>query len=163
MFRNPRDWNEVSHLYDEEHNQAQCGYCQEGETTMEIERGDLVRFSTGREATGEELEKYTAGRTLVNLARQHMARKGGTFSEALHAVSKICPGEVKAYLLTDGFLLPRGVGKKMAPIQFNAADGWSESGVRDFLQSQGFVGGTLTSIAGGWVYTSDPGLSAFPR
>ena len=78
---------------------CECQLCSE-ETIMNerIGSADVVRFSTGREATGQELIKHSAGNTLAALARQHMARKGGTFSEALIAVSKICPGETKAYL-----------------------------------------------------------------
>ena len=101
MIRSPRDLNELCHWYEcEDHNQAQCGYCQEGEIAMNDQMGreDVIRFSLGREVTGQELIKHSAGRTLTALAKQHAARKNCSFQEALHAVSKICPGEVKSYL-----------------------------------------------------------------
>ena len=135
----------------------------EGEImSEEIGKEDVVRFSLGREVSGQELIKHAAGHTLTELAKQHMKRHEGkvTFSEALHIVSRICPGETKAYLnlkrmamTDDSFLVPRGIGKKMSQIVFLAADGWTEAGVRDWVKQQGLTGGELARNAGGWSYT----------
>ena len=168
MIRSPRDFNEMSHLYGEDHEEHQCGYCAEGETTMSEQIGfdDVVRFSTGREATGRELSKHAAGQTLTNLALQHQARKGGTFSQALIEMLKICPGEFREYLqyqLPDASRpMPRGV-KKVTEIVFRASEGWTQAGVADWLEEQGMSGGTLTSTNEGWTYVPEPYVSAFPR
>ena len=123
-------------------------------------------YLSGREATGDELSKHQAGETLVNLARAHMKRKGGTFSEALRAIAPIVPGELKDYLgyqLPDSTrLLPRGV-KKVTEMEFMKSMGWTEEGVEDWLKTQGFMGGTLIAIRGGWSYSPDPSQNAFPR
>ncbi len=130
------------------------------------EYNDVVRFSTGREATYDELSKHHAGQTITALARQHMQRKGGTFSEALRAIAPICPGEFKEYLQyqlpDDSFLIPRGV-KKVTEIVFRASEGWTEAGVNDWLKEQGFRGGDLIRVEGGWSYSPDPGQNSFPR
>ena len=129
-----------------------------------LEHDELIRFSTGREASWDDLYKYEAGRTLTALARQHMDRKGGSFSDALHAVATICPGEIKAYLnlklprgTDDSFRLPRGVGKKVSKIVFRALEGWTEEGVKDWLKQQVLTGGELARNEGGWSYTPRPG------
>ncbi len=99
MIRSPRNLNELCHWYEcEDHQQHQCGYCAEGENTMEIERDDVVRFSTGREATGEQLSRRAAGERLVAFAQRHMSKRGGTMAEALQVAYRLNPEWVRAYL-----------------------------------------------------------------
>ncbi len=100
MIRGPRDLTELCHIYEcEDHEEHQCGYCAEGETTMEsIERDDVVRFSTGREATGEELSRRAAGERLVAFAQRHVAKRGGTMDEALKVAYRLNPEWVRTYL-----------------------------------------------------------------
>ncbi len=141
-----------------------------------IEREDVVRFgssneahaqhyASGRSATGEELMKHRAGETLTNLARQHAERHKCGFSDALKAVSKICPGEMKDYLgyaITDSSrLLPRGTGR---PTEIFFQSGmWSFEGVMSWLRQQGFHGGKVISTSEGFTWVPDPYLDAFPR
>ncbi len=176
----PKDLSEIESLYHD--CGCQCATCATEETMSDkICNEDTIRFSLGREVTGEELSKHAAGETLTALAKQHMQRHSGiSFSDALHAVATICPGEIKTYLrlqptdisltplpgTTDQLapgVLPRGAGKEMTPIWFREAHGWTEQGARDWLKEQGFTGGDLERNVGGWVYTSDPGPSEFPR
>ena len=131
---------------------------------------EVVRFTTGREATGGELSQNAAGRTLTALARQHMTRKGGTFSEALHAVAKICPGEFRAYLdlklpkgTSGSYNHPTGGGKEFSDFWFRERAGWTASGVRDWIKQQGYTGGELARNEGGWSYTPQPDAQEFPR
>ncbi len=127
---------------------------------------EIVRFTLGREVTGQELDKYTAGATLTKLARQHAARKNISFQDALHEIVPIVPGEMKDYLgyeLTDiSRLMPR-VGGSSTQILFRASEGWSEAGVQDWIEEQGFKGGTLTSTTEGWTYIPERFVNAFPR
>jgi len=170
MIRSPRNLTELCHIYEcEDHEEHRCGYCAEGELTMEDPRpeyNEVVRFSLGREATYDELSKHNAGKTITSLARQHMQRNGGTFQEALRAIQPICPGEFKDYfqfqLSDDSFLLPRGI-KTATAIEFLSSDGWTLGGVEDWVESQGFVGGTITATRTGWTYMIDKGQNAFPR
>ncbi len=76
---------------------CECTLCRE-ENTMEIERDDVVRFSTGREATGEELSRRAAGERLVAFAQRHVAKRGGTMAEALQVAYRLNPEWVHAYL-----------------------------------------------------------------
>lgn len=130
---------------------------------------DVVRFSLGREATGQELAKHAAGRTLATLAKQHQTRKGGSFVDALHAVAKICPGELRQYLSLEW---PRGTSgayewtsgkRELADLWFREYAGWTEQGARDWLKQQGFSGGTLEPNDGGWAYVLRPQATEFPR
>ena len=172
MIRSPRNLDELCHLYECDHEKQECRYCAEGVHSMDerLRDNDIVKFSLGREVTGREFSKSFAGDTLTKLARQEAARKKCSFSEALHAItSTICPGERDAYLglrqlaiTDDSRLLPRGIGKKMTEIVFDAASGWTLPGVNDWLREQGFSG-QVVSTAAGWTFTPDPGKDAFPR
>jgi hypothetical protein len=65
---------------------------------MEIERDDVVRFTTGREATGGELSKRAAGERLVAFANRHVAKNGGTMAEALKVAYRLNPEWDRTYL-----------------------------------------------------------------
>jgi len=88
-------------LSEVEQNYHECGcdcqLCRE-ENIMEIERDDVVRFSTGREATGEELSRRAAGERLVAFAQRHVAKRGGTMAEALKVAYRLNPEWVRTYL-----------------------------------------------------------------
>ncbi len=131
-----------------------------------ISSEEIVRFPSGREVTGNELDKHAAGATLTKLARQHAARKNISFQDALHEIVPIVPGEMKHYLgyqLPDTSRpMPRGGGSS-TEILFRASEGWSENGVSDWLQEQGFRGGTLTTTDAGYSYIPQRFVSAFPR
>ncbi len=172
----PKDLSEIESLYHD--CGCQCATCATEETMSDrIGSEEIVRFSLGREVTGEELSKHAAGETLTKLAKQHMQRHSGiSFSDALHAVATICPGEMKKYLrLQPGDLnlqpipgasppplLPRGVGKA-TEISFRASEGWTEGGARDWLEEQGLSGGTLKSTANGWIWVPEAYVDAYPR
>ena len=128
------------------------------------------------EATDEDRAKRAAGETLVTMAKQHMARKGGTFSEALHALVPAVPGELKAYLRLDPAdialnpipglstppLLARGIGKA-TEIFFAENVGWTMQGAADWILSQGLSGGTMTRTPGGFTWIPEKFVNAFPR
>ncbi len=59
---------------------------------------DVVRFSTGREATGVELSRRAAGEHLVSFAQRHVAKRGGTMAEALQVAYRLNPEWVRDYL-----------------------------------------------------------------
>ncbi len=95
VFWPPENLDEVERNY---HGcECECTLCRE-ENTMEIERDDVVRFSTGREATGEELSRRAAGERLVAFAQRHVAKRGGTMAEALQVAYRLNPEWVRAYL-----------------------------------------------------------------
>ncbi len=100
MIRSPRDFNELAHLYGDDHEEHRCGYCAEGEHMMSdrLRDNDVVRFSTGREATGEELSRRAAGERLVAFAQRHVAKRGGTMAEALQVAYRLNPEWIRAYL-----------------------------------------------------------------
>lgn len=138
-----------------------CQLCREEKTMSDrIGNEEVVRFSLGREVTGQDLVKHAAGRTLVALARQHMERKGGSFVNALHAVAPICPGEIKAYLNLEfppvtsaSSYGSKGGGSEASELWFRERAGWTAGGVRDWLKQQELAGGELARNEGGWSYT----------
>ena len=185
MIPSPRDLNEICHWYNcPDHQQTGCRYCAEGEETMnQVYLNDVVKFGVGREATGAELLKHSAGEQLVHLAKRYQRRHGVGFSEAFREVARVCPGELKAYLQfipqtlpanigqtispdstrDDSQKMPRGAGREVSSIEFKKVDGWkSEETVLEWLEEQGFVG-LVTGVEGGWTYKPDPGKPAFPR
>lgn len=94
MIRRPRDLTELECLYDDEARPACRAYLEEAMDQKVV----VYRFQeSGIEATDQDLRKKAAGDTLAALARQHMERKGGSFSDALRIVMSICPGETRAY------------------------------------------------------------------
>ena len=148
-----------------------CQLCRE-EIPMNdrIGREDIVRFSSGREATGQELAKNHAGRRLVDFAKRHMARHGGTFQEALSIVRRLSPEIVRTYLslqlprgTSGSYNYPKSGGKEIADFWFRERAGWTETGVRDWIKQQGFTGGELARNEGGWAYTLHPDTEKFPR
>ena len=172
MIRSPKNLTEVCHWFEcdgHENEKHLCGHCAEGENIMTERIGpdDIVRFQNGREITGRDLMKNAAGKTLVELAKQEAKRTGCTVYEALRHNVKITTGEIKSYLtyfnITDSTrLLPRGI-KTATAIEFHADQGWTQAGVEEWIEEQGFVGGTLATVARGWKYTPDMGENAFPR
>ncbi len=63
-----------------------------------LEHDELIRFTTGREATGGELSKRAAGERLVAFANRHVAKNGGTMAEALKVAYRLNPEWVRTYL-----------------------------------------------------------------
>ncbi len=59
---------------------------------------EVVRFTTGREATGGELSKRAAGERLVAFANRHVAKNGGTMAEALKVAYRLNPEWIRTYL-----------------------------------------------------------------
>jgi hypothetical protein len=172
MIRSPRDLNELCHWFACDHKEHECRYCAEGENPMgdRIGSAEIVKFSSGREVSGRELMKHSAGQTLTELAKQHMARKKCSFSDALHAVAKICPGEFRAYLdlklpkgTSGSYNHPTGGGKEFSDFWFRERAGWTASGVRDWIKQQGFTGGKLERNEGGWSYILQSDAEEFPR
>ncbi len=78
---------------------CECQQCNEEKTMSErIGNEEVVRFTTGREATGGELSKRAAGERLVAFAKRHVAKSGGTMAEALKVAYRLNPEWVRTYL-----------------------------------------------------------------